>query len=151
MADDDVRNDAGGHEPPSEPLPVSRAAPASERAKPSPGSAEGDYVEIKRLEVMDRISPDGRPTGIRTFRIERAVFAAAAVLIGVCVLAIIVAVGGVVAVAMALAYLVLLAIAASPVWGAALLRRREEVRAQTEAIQALRRHRRRWWRRRRHA
>lgn len=117
------------------------AAPLASAQKQQQG-----IVEEVRQEVMSRVSPDGRSPDTKSKNMGRMIFTLVAlVVLGIGAGVTMYFVGGVTALLAGAAYVVILVLAASPVWGAGLLRRHEEDEVKTEVTHAMRERRRFWW------
>jgi len=115
---------------------------SSARTNPKEESvAEGDT-----REVMAHTSPDGRPPDAASKSKGQLLFTVMVLIaLGIGAVIIMTNVGGIVAVITGVVYVGALALAAIPVWGAGLLRKKEEVEATTEVTMASRQQRRASW------
>lgn len=123
------------------------AAAGVDAAVAAPARGErGHVVEVVEQEVMSHVSPDGRSPDSDSKAASRKVLTVVALaIIGIGAGVLIYVVGGIAAIVAGAAYVVILVLAASPVWGAGLLRRHEEHEVKLEVSHAMRERRRFWW------
>ncbi|MBC7772005.1 MAG: hypothetical protein H7210_05885 [Pyrinomonadaceae bacterium] len=119
---------------------------AAKAVPPAPPKQQQFIVEEVQQEVMAHVSPDGRSPDTQSKNASRMILTLVTLgVLGVGAAVTMYFVGGVVALVAGAAYVVILVLAASPVWGAGLLRRHEEHEVKTEVTQAMRQRRRFWW------